>query len=295
MKILIKILSFSLFLYSLVYLLSETTSVAHKKEDDNTLTFLAVGFDDSPSNTDVLGVITYDVSQSTFRVIQIPRDTAVDFDGETVKINSLYAKRVNDGKNHNEALEELKNFTESLLGVKINGYLALTSQGFCDVVDFVGGIKINTANLPSALVKDMNLISGENILSGNEALSLIRYRKGYLRADLDRLDTQKVFLRALAESIRNKREKISFLRFLQTNNGISFSVDKGRAISFLLENMLKLNDSDIQIATLPGRAEKSSDIWYYVVDRERAKTLVSGYFPHSFIDFDTENKFVYSL
>ena len=294
MRILFKIFVACLLISSFMYAFSWATSAALKNKSSETLTFLSVGFDDSPSNTDVLGVITYDVSQNTVRMVQIPRDTAVDIDGVN-KINSFYSKKVLEGKTHQEALEALKEFTSELLGIEIDGYIALTSQGFKDAVDFIGGVDINTELLPDALVRDMQL-SGKTHFSGAEALSLVRYRKGYVKGDIERLDTQKIFLRALAVGIRDKKDKFSLLRFIKANEGLSFSVDGGRAFSFVSKNIFKIMDGvDVQIATLPGRAEKNGDTWYYLIDKDRADALLSGYFPDTDFVFDVKGKFIYDF
>ena len=42
----------------------------------------------------------------------------------------------------------------------------------------------------------INLKKGSQTLNGKQAQMLVRYRKGYIRGDLDRLDMQKKFMAA---------------------------------------------------------------------------------------------------
>ena len=61
------------------------------------------------------------------------------------------------------------------------------------------------------------------------------------------------------------------------------------------ENIFKFTDTDIQIATLPGYAEKNQNVWYYVIEKERASLLVAGYFSSSYVEFDSKNMFIYNF
>ena len=294
MRALIKLFSLSCLICSVLYVFSSVADAA-AQEEGKSLTFLAVGLDDSPSNTDVLSVITYDSGANTVRALQIPRDTCVRYGDKIIKINAFYSQKLIDGERSDQALMSLSDMVSDLLGIKIDGYAALTTDGFIDFVDFVGGIDVNSSDIPHQIQDSFSSKDGKVHLDGKSALRFVRYRKEYLRGDLERLDTQKIFAKSLFSSLKDKREIFSLFKFISNSDGISFDIDKGRSLSFMLQNVFKASDADFQIATLPGKSVKSEGVWYYIINKGEAESLIKGYFPYSTLGFDTENNFVYNL
>ena len=294
MRALIKLFSVSFLICSVLYVFSNIADAA-TQINSKSLTFLFIGLDDSPANTDVLSVVSYDGEANTVRTIQIPRDTCIRHQSENIKINGYYSSNVNIGKTEDEALDSLVQTVSELLGIEIDGYLALTTEGFVDTVDYLGGILLSPSDIPEPL-REGDELSREKIrLDGKSALELVRYRESYKRGDLERLDAQKKIAKAIFSDLKDSREIFTLLKFVSNHNGIRFALNKGKSISFLVQNIFKISDADFQIATLPGKAIKSEGISYYVIDKEKAKALVRGYFPHSSQDFDTNNNFVYRM
>ena len=294
MRILIKLFSVLLLIFSVFSVFSGVVN-ATAQRNGGSLTFLVVGFDKSPANTDVLCVVSYDSDGDTVRAVQIPRDTCINYGEKNGKINGFYSYNVNKGKTHEESLNLLSDCISQLLGVKIDGYAAVTTDGFVDLVDYIGGININYTDLPQSFREKTEEKNGTVHLDGNSALEFVRYRKDYVRGDIDRLDAQKIFAKAIFTELKEKREFFSLLKFLSNSNGISLSIEHGGSVAFMIKNIFKASNADFQIATLPGNAQKSEGVWYYIVKREEAESLIKGYFPYSYRDFDTKNFFVYEL
>lgn len=294
MKFLIKLFSVSFLVCAVLYVFSGVASYA-QREENRSLTYLAVGFDSSPANTDVLSLVSYDSQANTVRAIQIPRDTAIKYGNDYLKINAYYSRKISEGATQRLALRELCYEISALLGVEIDGYAAITTDGFVDLVDFLGGIYISEKDVPSQQQGAFETKEGKVFLSGNDALQFVRYRENYTRGDLERLDAQKIFIRSLSNRIGERRELFSLLKFSADCDGIIFDIDKGRSLSFLLANAYRLDDADLQIATLPGEAIKYGNTWYYAVDKEKSIALISGYFPHYRNSFDKNGIFVYQF
>ncbi len=291
MKFLIKVFAFSFLVCSVLYVCSSMADAAIGGRKQSAVSILMVGFDFSPSNTDVLSVASYDSEANSVNVLQIPRDTYISYGDKNGKINGLYSHYLASGKSHSEALSKLSDTVSQALGIKIDGYAAFNSEGFIETVDFFGGVDINSEDLPKAL----NFNSGDNEkihLDGKSAFELVRYRKEYLRGDLERLDVQKLFLKAFFQKIKEQREIFSFLKFMSGNKNISVSFNGEFYASMLLENIFRVRTADMQMAALPGKAVKSENIWYYIVSRNETEALVKGYFPHSYRGFDLNNYFV---
>lgn len=294
MKVLVKLLSltclawFALCIYANVSLTSEKGSVAE-------MTYLVVGFDESPANTDVLCVVTYDSDANTVRALQIPRDTAVKYGNDTMKINGYYSRKVAEGATHQSALKALSNKIRTLFGIDVDGYVAVTTNGLRELVDFLGGVYISEGDVPNELKGAFASNNGKIFLSGEDSLRFIRYRSDYVRGDLDRLDAQKTFIKALAHRIGAEKDVLRLIRFSSDLDSITLDINRGSAFSFFISNVFQIGNADFQIATLPGKAVKHNDIWYYLVNKERSIALIQGYFPGSYISFDEEDSLVYSF
>lgn len=293
MKFLIKLLSISFLLCSALYVFSGIASASDGKA--KSLNYLFVGFDSSPANTDVLCVASYDSEANTVRAVQIPRDTVIKQGDNYLKINSYYSELISEGATHQSALRSLSDMISELLGIEIDGYAAITPKGLSDFVDFLGGVYIDDNDIPSELEDCFEANDGRVFLDGENAVKFVRYRKEYIRGDLDRLDAQKIFIKSILNRIGERRELFSLLRFVSENDEISFEGNKGRSFSILLENIFKVNDADLQIATLPGKAEKHNGVWYYLVNKEKSIALISGYFPHYRYEFDKNRVFIHNF
>ncbi len=293
MKFLIKLISLSFLVCSALYVFSGVASATDR--DGKSLNYLVVGFDSSPANTDVLCLASYDCAANTVRGVQIPRDTVIKHGDGYLKINAYYSQKISEGATHQSALSSLSDKIAELVGVEIDGYISITQDGLASLVDFMGGVYVNENDIPREIVDSFEAKDGKVFLDGDDAVAFVRYRKEYTRGDIDRLDAQKVFIKSLLRRIGERRDLFSILRFASENDGISFQANKGRSFSILLENVFRINDADLQIATLPGEAKKYNGVWYYLVNREKSIALVSGYFPHLRNDFDRKRDFIYNF
>jgi LCP family protein required for cell wall assembly len=215
MKRIFKLFSFFLSALS-VLLILQVYSNAKVKNSTDIYSFLIIGFDNSPANTDVLCIASYDTRINTVRLIQIPRDTYFDYGDKKGKINGLYSNEVAKGASHSEAVLAVSKKISSAIGIDIVGTVAINQKGFIDAVDYLGGIDIEKGlikNGPYASKNKNGIIS----LNGEESLNLVRYRNGYKRGDLDRLDMQKIFEKSFFEKIRKKGDYSAFLRFAFTS------------------------------------------------------------------------------
>ncbi len=86
---------------------------------------------------------------------------------------------------------------EDVTGLRINHYLGIGFGGLVGVVNQVGGVNIC---LPAALHdadSGVNLTAGCHTLNGAQALAFVRDRHSFAVEDLQRIEDQRAFLRAL--------------------------------------------------------------------------------------------------
>jgi LCP family protein required for cell wall assembly len=176
--------------------LRSVSAAAEPSEQEERITrFLLLGCDQSTKLTDSIMLVTVNETKKETSILQIPRDTYTEF---TKK----------DYKKLNGAMSELgqknlKRFLSDAIGVPIDFFVILKLDFFDDLVDAIGGVDIEIPEDmhyadPSQGLK-IDLSQGRAHLSGREAEHFVRYRSGYVNADLGRLDAQKLFLKALLE------------------------------------------------------------------------------------------------
>ena len=246
---------------------------------------LLCGMDESGSNTDVMFVACVNPHISRFDILQIPRDTLVlNESGKPVKLNSRFSHFQNQGMTPVRAANAFKKELASLLGMQITHTVMLDMKTVAALVDDLGGIRVRVPRDMSYSDPTQNLnisiSAGEHLLNGRDAVSFLRYRNGYLRGDLARMDAQKIFLAAVVERFR-------------AGVGLSYAAKAGRTLSrgkvysdmHLMRaaetgyHLLSGCRGSFSVATLPGEALYTNGTWYFVAARASADALLCAQFP----------------
>ena len=220
-----------------------------RKEDCHTI--LVMGMDDGNGNTDTIMAVTFDVKNKHVSVVSIPRDTLVDVPRTVKKINAAYSAG---------GVEEVQREVSAILGYPVDHYVLVNLRGFKALVDEVGGVDFDvpinmnyddpTQNLHIHLSKGMQHLDGE------KALQLVRFRSGYVNADIGRIETQQAFLKALARKVIswNSVTKInSFVDIFAKN--VKTDLSAGNLAYFGLAALELDTTNGISMRTLPGNGE----------------------------------------
>lgn len=243
---------------------------------DDPYCLLVTGRDRVSALTDVIMLACFDPAAERICVLQIPRDTyALYGDGRYRKMNGAQKELGEDG---------LRVLLENALGIEIDGYLSLDLDAFGKSVDALGGVEIEL-DAPlrySDPSQDLHidLDSGRQTLDGKQAEMLVRYRSGYLRGDLDRLDVQKKFLAALFDTLRSKVSVANAYELASALLGeVSTDVNLALCTALALE-ALKLDKSRLLFCTLPGEdiVSRKSGASFYVMAKSPTQRLLAEYF-----------------
>ena len=235
--------------------------------------FLVFGRDRAAGLTDSIFVVTLDQARKEAKILQIPRDTY-----------AAYTER--DYRKLNGALQTLgaEKTTKLLgeaLGVELDYFVVIDLDCVRRLVDAVGGVDVV---LPRSLEYSdpeqalrIQLPKGAVHLDGERAEHLLRFRSGYVNADLGRLDAQKLFLQAFAKKCKtlNPMQMISVLGVVFTH--VQTNIDLPSACR-LAVGLLNFNADSIPMATVAGEAvQGKSGAWYYVISRRAAARMVNEY------------------
>jgi len=244
---------------------------------------LVAGRDRASGLFDVMMLVSFDRQERKACVLQIPRDTYFEY------TDAAY-KKINGAPTSLGGMRNFCSFLGESLGVKIDSYVSLDLDAFAKAVDAVGGVEID---LPSDISYtdseqglDISLSAGRQLLNGREAEQFVRFRSGYLRGDLGRLDAQKIFMAALFRKIKSS---LSFLETVKLTMSILPYVSTDLSVTQLgglISDARSLNVEDVSFVTAPGNdvVSRASGAWYYSLSAEGMKELLRSC-------FDSERRF----
>ena len=251
-------------------------------------TVLLLGLDAVSESTDVMMLFSFDEGTKSASLLRLPRDTYAELgtekEGErrAVKLNSLYARARAAGKTPEVSARAVCTFLSKNLGIAVNDYVLTDLEGFRKTVDLLGGIPVT---LQSDMDYDddaqdlhIHLRAGTQTLNGEQAEGYVRFRSGYARGDLGRLEAQEPFLSgafsAAKKAFSSPASLFSLLPVVMKNVKTSLSLPA--AVS-LARSFLKIGKESLSFPILPGAAvrEAAGGAWYYVMNRDAAKKMLS--------------------
>lgn len=164
----------------------ETADEIGSLAEDGSLLFVGVDDYGVPDT-----IFTYEMSEEGKTTIySIPRDTFVT---DNMKIAALLIQENGD--------EKLIEAVSEITGRPVKDYVRMDLTAAEAVIDALGGV---TFTVPQDMYYSdpyqdlfIDLKAGEQTLSGKDAVSLLRYRKGYPEGDLKRVEVQQAFLMEL--------------------------------------------------------------------------------------------------
>jgi len=254
------------------------------------MTYLISGADDAAENTDVLCLVNYNKNSGAFTVFQIPRDTYIDGG----RVNSIYPTLRARGYSESAAMKELCNVVSSVFSVDIDGYIGVTTEVFVNFIDLIGGIYVTLDD--EVALKDgdgkvvLSLNKGENLVGAEDALRFLRYRTGYIRGDLQRMEMQRIFMRGLYDTALNRISYRSLVRVAVNSKGIITNISPV-ALASIVSKRKNHTNPGVSAKTLPGEAICADNgAWYYVINREECIQMLSSIFNVKGEKFDPDKR-----
>jgi len=242
----------------------ETEGTSDDRDEDK-YTFLVVGRDKEGGNTDTILIGCLDTENHTVNVVSIPRDTLVNTTCNVKKVNVLYQYDLNNGGN---GVDGLCNGIRDLIGFYPDFYAVVDLTAFEKLVDTIGGVyydvPINMYYNDPTQDLYINIAAGYQWLSGAEALKVVRYRAGYIDADIGRIGTQQDFLKAVASQMLTLGNIPNLSKFANIFTEYVETDLSTANISFLAREFLLCDEDDINFYTLPGDYADSIGGFSYV-------------------------------
>lgn len=248
-------------------------NIKNQEEASRELNLLLLGKDDTSGLADVVMLLNANAEKKEFLLLQIPRDTYISTpNGQYKKLNG--ASKVLGGDS------ELCDAISKSMGIEIDGYVSFDTRLVSEAVDLLGGVELF---VPMDMDYDdpcqelsIHLKKGKQRLDGKQAVGFVRYRKGYLRADIGRIDAQKIFLSAFARTALEKIEKKDIMpiaklaaRYVKTD----LPINRLALFAGMTEG---ITAEKISFATMPGEEvqSKSSGAWFYILSKKGCAEIV---------------------
>ena len=215
---------------------------------------LLLGTDGRPGEdsyrADSIVLARIDAPEKEVTLISIPRDTKIEYDGSTMKINAAH---VYDGA---EGMVEAVN---DLCDIKISHYAEINFEGMQQLVDALGGVEVNVPDrIDDPKAADFVIEPGLQTLNGEQALAFCRSR-AYADGDYTRMRHQRIFLAALANTILNKMDVGNLMGIVDSLSSMVVTDMSVQDIISLVNAMRGMNTDNIWTANLPSWA--GEDTW----------------------------------
>ena len=257
------------------------------KKNLEPITFLALG--KSQNLTDTIMVCSYNAKEQQASILSIPRDTFVGTNknkaNASQKINALY--QVSPQK----TIDAVNKIT----GLDIKYYAMIDTKSLRRVIDAVGGVYYD---VPMDMLYDddtqklhINLKKGYQLLDGNKAEQLLRFRHGnnfsktypeeWGEQDIGRMRTQREFLTVAAKQViqlKNIFKLGELIDIVHENLETNIPLD---VIKDYIPYAMEFNTENIKSDVLPGEPELCNKVWIYSYDDEEAKKIVSELFSNN--------------
>lgn len=229
---------------------------------------LLLGTDEGGQRSDVIMIFSFSAQDGTINSISVPRDTRVKIGNNYQKINAALAIGEED-----LAIETIRQVT----GIPIHEFVKISFQGVIDAVDALGGVEFD---VPQDMYKSdppINLKKGVQVLDGEKALQLLRYRD-YPQADLMRIKVQQDFMRAAFEQ---KAKPQYIAQIPKVYQAVSDDIKSSLSVAEMTRyaNMIrKAGVSSIQTYEMPVTPKTIGGISYVIVDTEALAPIVNEHF-----------------
>lgn len=254
---------------------------------------LFIGKDDIALNTDVMMLINLNTKENKISVMQIPRDSFFTYNGTPVKFNSMFARILNSSKKTGDEVQDKKNALDQFrqvladnLSINIDYYAMIDLNGLVGIVDAIGGVPMYVPYDMKYTDPGQNLYidikEGQQTLTGAVARQYVRFRSGYVEADVGRQDAQKVFLVAFLNQFRSKftlSNLGSIVKELDQYLITSLDDDQMTALAMIGYGM---DLENISIFSAPGTPLSPREYYngsaYYILNREALYKIVNEHF-----------------
>ncbi|QBP42469.1 polyisoprenyl-teichoic acid--peptidoglycan teichoic acid transferase TagU [Paenisporosarcina antarctica] len=236
--------------------------------EQDSISILLLGVDERESDrgrSDSLILLTVNPKDQSSKMVSIPRDTRTEIagQGKEDKINHAYSFG---------GVETTIETVEDFLDVPIDFYIELNMESFKDIVNALGGVKVNNAH--DFTYDGKRFPEGQLQINGTDALKYSRMRSEDPRGDLGRQDRQRLIIQAVINKGANIKSLANYNDFLDViaenvRTNLTFNDMKD------IQSNYKAARQNIQQVQINGEGTEINGVYYYVVSQSVRTELSS--------------------
>lgn len=216
---------------------------------------LLLGTDGRPGEdtyrADTIILARIDPNNKHVTLISIPRDTKVEYNGSTMKINGVHTYGGPD---------DMVRAVNELCGVEISHYAEISFNGLVALTDAVGGVEVDVPDrIDDPKAGDFVIEPGLQTLNGEQALAFCRSR-AFADGDYTRMRHQRIFIAALANTLLNKVDAGNIVPIIDSVSDMVVTDLSIQDIVSLANAMRGMNTDEIWTANIPSYAGASTMI-----------------------------------
>ena len=237
-----------------------------KTEGDGRFNVLLLGRggveNEAPDLTDTIVIASIDIQNQTASLLSIPRDTWVNVNGDTMKVNAAYSATKQQAIYNGKSKEEAENIgitsaistVRNVAGVPIHKYVLSDYKAFRDVVNALGGVNVDVTSPIIDRFTGWTFQAGPQTMNGDRALQYARTRQGSARGDFDRNENQRKLLVAIRQKamstgiIANPVKLNNLATAVQKNIRTDLSIDEARTLFNKTKNLSDSNIKSLDLA-----------------------------------------------
>lgn len=237
--------------------------------DKNVINFLLVGLDASKKNSDAIIIASLNKKDEKIYLTSVFRDSytyiSTSVGDRYAKINACYA---------NGGAPKLIETIENNFKIKIDYYVSVDFDAFSNIVDILGGIRLDVkqyeANAVASEIKGSCPSGDDVLLNGKQALAFCRIRHCDADADVSRTRRQRQFISSLIDETKNVSiDQIKPL-FEKLTEHLKTDCDFGDILSLGTQALTnKWYTYEIVSAAVPSeehRLDYRGNAWVWIVD-----------------------------
>jgi LCP family protein required for cell wall assembly len=190
---------------------------------------LATGHDIGGRRSDTILILHIPSNGGKAVLISLPRDSYVPIPGfGHNKLNAAYAFG---------GPRLLAETVQNATGLRIDHYMGIGFGGFVNVVNAIGGVHMCLKHSLRDPAAGLHLKKGCQTLDGAQALGYVRTRHNFANQDLQRVQDQRLFLKALLTKLTSTGVLLNPFAAIPAGIGAAdtLTVDKGTSLYQLIE------------------------------------------------------------
>lgn len=230
------------------------------------------------TRTDTIMVVQLDPKRNGAAMLSFPRDLLVTrCDGSEGRINSAFEIGKSSGVGGPTCL--VRTITD-LTGIPIHHYAQIDFQGFVDVVDTLGGVRLYLDEPIQDEDANVDLEAGCVTLKGKDALGFVRVRK--IDSDFGRIARQQRFIREMVDQVTSPSVALNVPQLFRLVEAGAKAVDTDPSLSLGVMRQIAfsfrdLSSKQIDSRTVPAFNRTINGAALVVADPEPAEQLFAAF------------------